>query len=104
MHTDKYLRYILRPQLLHPHPCMRILNIVIASYFTNSNSYATTHGLRCHVPRPDTLSISEAKASQGVSNSTAVPFFSSYLWIRTTIRKCPHENNPRPKYPATART
>ncbi len=37
-------------------------------YFTNSNSYAMTHGFDAHVPRPDTLSISAAKASRGVSN------------------------------------
>lgn len=36
-------------------------------YFTNSNSYATTHGFDAHVPRPETLSISAAKALRGVS-------------------------------------
>ena len=34
MHTDKYLRYILRPQLLHPHPCMRTFKIFIVAQFS----------------------------------------------------------------------
>lgn len=43
------------------------ITFFIINYFTNSNSYATTHGFDAHVPFPETLSISEAKASRGVS-------------------------------------
>lgn len=72
-HTFQYRRRLtIRRPTQHTHSSLLTLNIAISRHFTNSNSYATTHGFDAHVPFPETLSISEAKALRGVSNPLSV--------------------------------